>query len=192
MTPRRLRHPESDSDDDDELSPEELEARGIRGLTREQVIRMAKKSDASKRVLKRYESPNGSKEHLGRPVYLLNQQEMDEELKTFRKFFDHDKTTTTNTTVTKHSSYQREESVSVSVTKQESPSARGAGSPKDTGADSSLPELDRRQEAQNEPSDNKPTDVVRFWPVKPGLPSSDIDNLSTKLSLLSLILIDFN
>lgn len=162
MTPRRLRHPESDSDDDDELSPEELEARGIRGLTREQVIRMAKKSDASKRVLKRYESPNGSKEHLGRPVYLLNQQEMDEELKTFRKFFDHDKTTTTNTTVTKHSSYQREESVSVSVTKQESPSARGAGSPKDTGADSSLPELDRRQEAQNEPSDNKPTDVVRF------------------------------
>ena len=165
MKPRRLRHPESDSDDDDELSPEELEARGMRGLTREQVIRMAKKSDASKRVLKRYESPSGSKENLGGPVYLLNQQEMDEELKQFRKFFDHDKTTTTSTTVTKHSSFRREESVSVSVTKQESPSARGVGSsatPKDTGADSPLQELDRRQEAENEPSDNKPTDVVRF------------------------------
>ncbi|XP_074621699.1 uncharacterized protein LOC141880144 isoform X2 [Acropora palmata] len=162
VKPRRLRHPESDSDDDDELSPEELEARGMRGLTREQVIRMAKKSDASKRVLKRYESPSGSKENLGGPVYLLNQQEMDEELKQFRKFFDHDKTTTTSTTVTKHSSFRREESVSVSVTKQESPSARGVGSsatPKDTSADSPLQELDRRQEAQNEPSDNKPTDV---------------------------------
>lgn len=165
MKPRRLRHPESDSDDDDELSPEELEARGMRGLTREQVIRMAKKSDASKRVLKRYESPSGSKENLGGPVYLLNQQEMDEELKQFRKFFDHDKTTPTSTTVTKHSSFRREESVSVSVTEQESPSARGVGSsatPKDTGADSPLQELDRRQEAENEPSDNKPTDVVRF------------------------------
>lgn len=175
MTPRRLRHPESDSDDDDDLlSPEEMEARGIRGLTREQVIRMAKKSDASKRVLKRYDSPSGSKENLGGPVYLLNKQELDEELKQFRKFFDHGKTTTTGSTVTKHSSYRREESVSVSVTKstktnlsleQESPSAKGIGSsatPKDTGADSSLQEPDRRVEAENEPSDNKPTDVVRF------------------------------
>lgn len=93
VKPKRLRHPESDSDDDDEfLTPEEREARGIRGLTREQVIRMAKKSDASKKVLNQYESPAGSREELGQPVYLLNQQELDEELKQFRKFFAHDKT----------------------------------------------------------------------------------------------------
>ena len=99
VKPKRPRHPESDSDDDDELlTPEEREARGIRGLTREQVIRMAKKSDASKRVLKQYESPTGSRNNLGQPVYLLNQQEMDEELKQFRSFFAHGKTPASTST----------------------------------------------------------------------------------------------
>lgn len=95
VKPKRLRHPESDSDDDDDelLTPEEREARGMRGLTREQVIRMAKKSDASKKVLTTYyESPKGSKEDLGGPVYLMNQAEMDEELRQFRSFFARDKT----------------------------------------------------------------------------------------------------
>lgn len=65
----------------------------MRGLTREQVIRMAKKSDASKKVLTTYyESPKGSKEDLGGPVYLMNQAEMDEELRQFRSFFARDKT----------------------------------------------------------------------------------------------------
>ncbi|XP_020632814.1 brain-specific angiogenesis inhibitor 1-like isoform X2 [Orbicella faveolata] len=98
IKPKPPRHPESDSDDED-LTPEEREARGIRGLTREQVIRMAKKSDASKRVLKDYESPSGSAEILdpNQPVYLLNQQEMDEELKHFRAFFAQSEPPTTST-----------------------------------------------------------------------------------------------
>ena len=88
IKPKPLRHPESDSDDDDDdLTPAEREARGIRGLTREQVIRMAKKSDASKRKLREYESPTSSRDDLGRPVYLLNQKELDEELMHFRTFF---------------------------------------------------------------------------------------------------------
>lgn len=101
IKPKPPRHPESDSDDED-LTPEEREARGIRGLTREQVIRMAKKSDASKRVLKDYESPSGSKEILdpNQPVYLLNQQEMDEELKHFRAFFAQSTPPTTSTPTT--------------------------------------------------------------------------------------------
>ncbi|KAL9989659.1 hypothetical protein ACROYT_G004227 [Oculina patagonica] len=104
IKPKPPRHPESDSDDDD-LTPEEWEARGIRGLTREQVIRMAKKSDASKRVLKDYESPSGSIEVLdpNRPVYLLNQQELDEELKHFRAFFAQGTSPTTSTPTTKES-----------------------------------------------------------------------------------------
>lgn len=63
---------------------------------------MAKKSDASKRVLKDYESPSGSLEILdpNRPVYLLNQQEMDEELKHFRAFFAQSKPPTTSTPTT--------------------------------------------------------------------------------------------
>ena len=74
----------------------------MRGLTREQVIRMAKKSDASKRVLKDYESPSGSTELLdpNQPVYLLNQQEMDEELKHFRAFFAQSTPPTTSTPTT--------------------------------------------------------------------------------------------
>ena len=101
IKPKPPRHPESDSDDED-LTPEEREARGMRGLTREQVIRMAKKSDASKRVLNDYDSPSGSSEALdpNRPVYLLNQQEMDEELKHFRAFFTQDKPPTTSTPTT--------------------------------------------------------------------------------------------
>jgi len=60
---------------------------------------MAKKSDASKRVLKDYESPSGSAEILdpNQPVYLLNQQEMDEELKHFRAFFAQSEPPTTST-----------------------------------------------------------------------------------------------
>lgn len=63
---------------------------------------MAKKSDASKRVLKDYESPSGSREILdpNQPVYLLNQQEMDEELKHFRSFFAQSKPPTTSTPTT--------------------------------------------------------------------------------------------
>lgn len=66
---------------------------------------MAKKSDASKRVLKDYESPSGSIEVLdpNRPVYLLNQQELDEELKHFRAFFAQSKSPTTSTPTTKES-----------------------------------------------------------------------------------------
>ena len=101
IKPKPPRYPESDSDDED-LTPQEREARGIRGLTREQVIRMAKKSDASKKVLKDYESPSGSLEILdpNRPVYLLNQQEMDEELKHFRTFFAQSTPPTTSTPTT--------------------------------------------------------------------------------------------
>lgn len=63
---------------------------------------MAKKSDASKRVLKDYESPSGSKDILdpNQPVYLLNQQEMDEELKHFRTFFAQSTPPTTSTPTT--------------------------------------------------------------------------------------------
>ena len=63
---------------------------------------MAKKSDASKRVLKDYESPSGSMDILdpGQPVYLLNQQEMDEELKHFRAFSTQSKPPTTSTPTT--------------------------------------------------------------------------------------------
>lgn len=200
-----LRHPESDSDDDD-LTPEEREARGIRGLTREQVIRMAKKSDASKKVLRDYESPTGSTEVLdpNRPVYLLNQQELDEELKQFRLFFaqnpsalssaqrteeteasssvfrketstsvsksqfssfspvkeersllqrgyDNNESTTNSTTKTVMSQENREVKTSVNV-KQTSALKKGATAAlilEETAIDSSLEELDRRNEENN-------------------------------------------
>lgn len=186
VKPKRPRHPESDSDDEDGLlTPEEREARGIRGLTREQVIRMAKKSDASKKVLKNYDSPSGSKEILGGPVYLLNQQELDEELKQFRKFFDHDKPPTTSTPISEQGSstpsgtfkremstevprYKREDSRSSSVTKKtlSGESQRSTvGSPEtleETAIDSSLQVLDRRHDEEDDGSPSKPTAVVSF------------------------------
>lgn len=212
-----LRHPESDSDDDD-LTPEEREARGIRGLTREQVIRMAKKSDASKRVLRTYESPTGSTEILdpNRPVYLLNQQELDEELKHFRLFFAQNtpaststhrteeteisssfvrketSTTVSNTQFSSFSSvkeersyfqrgYDKDEGPKSSTTKtvmsQEGSSVKTGVNVKKTSAskkgdtaalilketaiDSSLEELDRRNDNENNKNDpsSKPTAV---------------------------------
>lgn len=182
---------------------------------------MAKKSDASKKVLTNYESPSGSREVLdsNRPVYLLNQKELDEELKQFRTFFSHGKTpststptedgastsvTTTSSFVKKetstrseysslspekeqstfmHSSYNREESTSSSITKrtlsqesQESAS-RTEGYAfqqtrvgarlmlEETAIDSSLEELDRRSEEENREDredDHTPTAVVRL------------------------------
>jgi len=57
-----------------------------------EVIRMAKKSDADKKVLKKYESPKGSADDLAEhPTYLLNQEELDEELRHFRTFFSESK-----------------------------------------------------------------------------------------------------
>ena len=177
VKPKRPRHPESDSDDDDELlTPEEREARGIRGLTREQVIRMAKKSDASKKVLKQYESPGGSKELLGGPVYLVNQQELDEELKQFRKFFDHDKPPTTSTPISEQGSstpsgtFKRETSTEVTWHKREesSPSRKRQRSTvgsleksEETAIDSSLQVPDRMHDEETD-SPSRPTAVVSF------------------------------
>lgn len=210
IKPKPPRHPESDSDDDD-LTPEEREARGIRGLTREQVIRMAKKSDASKRVLKDYESPSGSLEILdpNQPVYLLNQQEMDEELKHFRAFFAQStppaastpsteagaspettdsfvkKETSTSVTRTEFSSfssrtdqssvvhkrYDREESTSSSFTKritsQESQETKTTFQKtvgtslklEETAIDSSLEELEQRDDDEGSDASSKPTAV---------------------------------
>lgn len=68
--------------------PQEGSPRFLRGLTRQEVIRMAKKSDANKVELKKYESPKGSTDDIAQhPTYLLNQQEIDEELTHFRTFF---------------------------------------------------------------------------------------------------------
>ena len=66
---------------------------------------MAKKSDASKKVLKDYESPSGSTEVLdpNRPVYLLNQKELDEELKHFQLFFAQKMSASTSTPRTEES-----------------------------------------------------------------------------------------
>ena len=142
------------------MTPEEREARGIRGLTREQVIRMAKKSDASKKVLKTYESPGGSKEILGGPVYLLNQQELDEELKQFRKFFDHDKPPTTSTPISEQGS-----STPSGTFKRETSQRSTVGSPEtleETAIDSSLQVLDRRHDEEHYGSPSRPTAVVRF------------------------------
>ena len=168
IKPKRPRHPESDSDDEDGLlTPEEREARGIRGLTREQVIRMAKKSDASKKVLTKYESPSGSKEMLGRPVYLLNQEELDEELKQFRKFFDHDKPTTTSTprseqgSSTPSGTFKRETSSEVTRSQYRESQGSTVGSP-ETAIDSSLQVLDQRHAQEEADSPGRPTNVVRF------------------------------
>ena len=155
IKPKRPRHPESDSDDDGDVS-------WMRGLTREQVIRMSKKSDASKKVLKQYESPSGSKDLLGGPVYLMNQQELDEELKQFRKFFDHGKTAATSTPRTDQSADSPSGTFKKDESALDSPDSKTAGTsrtPQETVADSSLRELDRRHHAENE---NRPTDVVRF------------------------------
>lgn len=64
------------------------------GLTRAEVIRMAKKSDASKDEAKQFESPQGSQDDLfvkqESPTVQytpINQEELDEELKQFRTFF---------------------------------------------------------------------------------------------------------
>ena len=180
IKPKRLRHPESDSDDEDDglLTPEEREARWMRGLTREQVIRMAKKSDASKRVLKHYDSPTGSKEKLGGPVYLLNQQELDEELKQFRKFFSPDKTPSTSTPSTstpkpgegpstpsgsfKRETYSEEtRSISTSTTVREDKKEGGTPKlPEETSIDSTIRELKRRRDDDDSP--NRPTAVVCF------------------------------
>lgn len=91
-------------------------------MTRLQVIRMAKKSDASKKVLKDYESPSGSQEVLdpNRPVYLLNQQELDEELKQFRSFFAQSKSPTTSTPTTKEDTSTSLETTSSFVKKESS------------------------------------------------------------------------
>ncbi|XP_032240907.1 adhesion G-protein coupled receptor G4 [Nematostella vectensis] len=77
---------------EDEVDPFPIARPGsprfLRGLTREEVIRMAKKSDASKRHLRDYESPKGSRDDVSEhPTYMLNQQELDEELRHFRSFF---------------------------------------------------------------------------------------------------------
>ncbi|XP_068695146.1 uncharacterized protein [Montipora foliosa] len=152
IKPKRPRHPESDSDDDDDVS-------WMRGLTREQVIRMSKKSDASKKVLKQYESPSGSKDLLGGPVYLMNQQELDDELKQFRKFFDHGKTAATSTPRTDQSADSPTGTFKKDESALDSPDSKTAGTsrtPQETVADSSLRELDRRHHAENE---NRPTDV---------------------------------
>ena len=97
---------------------------------------MAKKSDASKRVLKDYDSPSGSTELLdpNQPVYLLNQQEMDEELKHFRAFFAQSTPPTTSTPTTEEgaptslettdSFVKRETSTSVTKTQFSSFSSR--------------------------------------------------------------------
>ena len=179
---------------------------------------MAKKSDASKRVLRTYESPTGSTEVLdpNRPVYLLNQQELDEELKHFRLFFAQNtpaststhrteeteisssfvsketSTTVSNTQFSSFSSvkeersyfqrgYDKDEGPSSSTTKtvmsQESSSVKTGVNVKKTSAskkgdtaalileetaiDSSLEELDRRNENNKTDPSSKPTAVVR-------------------------------
>lgn len=169
IKPKRLRHPESDSDDEDDelLTPEEREARWMRGLTREQVIRMAKKSDASKRVLKQYDSPTGSKEKLGGPVHLLNQQELDEEVKKFRKFFSHDKTPAASAPSTSTPKSDEGPSTPSGSFKRETDSVRKdkkeVGTPKlpqESSIDSSLRELQRKHDDDDSP--NRPTSVVRF------------------------------
>ena len=80
---------------------------------------MAKKSDASKRVLKDYENVSGSMEILdpNQPVYLLNQQEMDEELKHFRSFYAQNKPHTSTPTTEEGASTILETTSSTSVTK---------------------------------------------------------------------------
>lgn len=77
-----------------EDSNEPIRTRLYSGLTRAEVIRMAKKSDASRDEAKQYETPEGSRENLlaeeDTPpiVYTpINQEELDEELRQFRSFF---------------------------------------------------------------------------------------------------------
>lgn len=72
----------------------ETRTRLYSGLTRAEVIRMAKKSDASKDEAKQFETPAGSREDLvtdgDSPTIMytpINQEEIDEELKQFRTFF---------------------------------------------------------------------------------------------------------
>ncbi|KAK3739587.1 hypothetical protein QZH41_002061 [Actinostola sp. cb2023] len=79
-------------DEDEDVDPFPVVTPGsprfLRGLTRLEVIRMAKKSDADRKVLKNYESPKGSRDDLAEhPLYMSNQQELDEELHHFRTFF---------------------------------------------------------------------------------------------------------
>ena len=87
MKVRKSKTPEEE-EEDPFLLPQPGSPRFLRGLTRQEVIRMAKKSDANKVVLKKYESPKGSTDDIAEhPTYLLNQEEIDEELRHFRTFF---------------------------------------------------------------------------------------------------------
>lgn len=87
MKVRKSQTPQEEEEDPFAL-PREGSPRFLRGLTRQEVIRMAKKSDADKVELKKYESPKGSTDDIAEhPTYLLNQQEIDEELVHFRTFF---------------------------------------------------------------------------------------------------------
>jgi len=117
---------------------------------------MAKKSDASKKVLKDYESPSGSTEILdpNQPVYLLNQQEMDEELKHFRSFYAQSEPNTTSTPTTKEGASPSLDTTTSQKTIGTSLKLEG------TAIDSSLEELEQRADESGSDSSSKPTAVV--------------------------------
>ena len=81
-------------DSNDPIGVAEPRTRLYSGLTRAEVIRMAKKSDASRDEAKQYLTPEGSRENLAdqedTPTIMytpINQEELDEELRQFRSFF---------------------------------------------------------------------------------------------------------